>query len=253
MRDEADHNNLTKPNDWERIHGLHIYSKEELLTSTNYPWIDNVINALKAYENQDYIELGCVPGKISALLSCYIRMKYHGIDSCLQRDQYLSQMRATGNDNVVFYEGDVRSFYPETLFDVVCSFGLIEHFREPSLILKHHDRLLRRGGLCIVVVPNFRWLPGLYHRIFDRTSMSLHNTAAMRRQVFVRFAKECSHDILQLKYSGGFELWGEDAHLGTVAKRFASRIRSFAAKINTRIPSDSPITAPYLLYMGKKK
>lgn len=46
--------------------------------------------------------------------------------------------------------------FPEESFDVIYHQGLLEHFREPRLLLEANQRLLRPGGLLLVDVPQ-RW------------------------------------------------------------------------------------------------
>lgn len=43
--------------------------------------------------------------------------------------------------------------YPEGFFDAVFSLGLIEHFKDPSPILKEQCRILKTGGIILVDVP----------------------------------------------------------------------------------------------------
>ena len=53
-------------------------------------------------------------------------------------------------------------------FDVVYSFGFIEHFSNPVPAIRKHLELLRRGGTLILVVPNIH--PTLYGKIEQRIS-----------------------------------------------------------------------------------
>jgi SAM-dependent methyltransferase len=65
--------------------------------------------------------------------------------------------RANGSyrtNNLSFVVGDARSLpSPDATFDVVISFGTIEHFAEQRLFLSEIRRVLRTGGLLIVSTP----------------------------------------------------------------------------------------------------
>lgn len=46
--------------------------------------------------------------------------------------------------------------FPDACFDLVFHQGLLEHFREPEVLLRENARILRPGGLALVDVPQ-RW------------------------------------------------------------------------------------------------
>jgi SAM-dependent methyltransferase len=45
-------------------------------------------------------------------------------------------------------------------FDIVCSFGFIEHFHNPKKALEIHADFLKPGGLLICLIPNLYGIPG---------------------------------------------------------------------------------------------
>lgn len=59
-------------------------------------------------------------------------------------------------------------------FDVVTSFGVVEHFSDTSHCLAAFSSYLRPGGMMITVVPNMTWLMGLLQKILDRTVYDIH-------------------------------------------------------------------------------
>jgi len=65
-------------------------------------------------------------------------------------------------------------FRPDPTHDVVFSMGLIEHFREPSSILRPLRGLLREGGFIVTVVPNLRGLWGKIQSRLDADVLALH-------------------------------------------------------------------------------
>ena len=53
---------------------------------------------------------------------------------------------------------------PESMlnrYDVVISFGVLEHFENTSDCTKAFSRFLRPGGLLLTVIPNMNGIPGL--------------------------------------------------------------------------------------------
>jgi 2-polyprenyl-3-methyl-5-hydroxy-6-metoxy-1,4-benzoquinol methylase len=60
-------------------------------------------------------------------------------------------------------------------YDVVFSYGVIEHFSEPEKIIKIFDTFLNDGGVMITLVPNFKGLIGRLTKIFIKDVYDIHN------------------------------------------------------------------------------
>jgi SAM-dependent methyltransferase len=69
-------------------------------------------------------------------------------------EESLSLMGSAVGDRVLVVCGDAKCvpFAPET-FDVVYHQGLLEHFRNPAEVLDENVRVLKRGGILLVDVP----------------------------------------------------------------------------------------------------
>lgn len=59
-------------------------------------------------------------------------------------------------------------------FDVVVSFGLVEHFDDTASTMASFAHYARPGGLVFTMAPNMRGLYGLLYRILDRRVFDLH-------------------------------------------------------------------------------
>jgi hypothetical protein len=165
------------------------------------------------------------------------------------------QMRMAGAD-AVLHRCDIREFKPGKRFDIVASFGLVEHFTDFDAMLDIHDDLLAPGGLCIVEVPHFRKLQYLYHYLLDRKDLLRHNTAVMNLDVFNRLAARKHHRILHLDYCGALRFWGVDRSGSAplrISRILLSRIIQTAAQFVGRVlPKNHPSLAPWILYIGQK-
>ncbi len=108
----------------------------------------------------DVLELGCAPGRMLCRLHGVRRdCRFQGID--FARDGVLATNQALRQHSVdaLIHAGDIRFIELPQQFDVVASFGLIEHFQDPASILRHHARFCRPGGCVAVTIPNFApWL-----------------------------------------------------------------------------------------------
>ena len=59
-------------------------------------------------------------------------------------------------------------------FDVVCSFGVIEHFDDTAKTLSAFSKYLKNGGLIITTIPNMCGINGLLHKIMNRELYDIH-------------------------------------------------------------------------------
>src|SRR6266851_3138519 len=69
--------------------------------------------------------------------------------------------------------------FRESSFDVVGSFGLIEHFDDPREIIRKHVQLVRPGGIALIVIPDYLGVYGRWQRYFDPENLEIHNTKIM--------------------------------------------------------------------------
>ncbi len=74
------------------------------------------------------------------------------------------------------YHGDM--FDPpsqlQSQFDLVCSFGLIEHFRPPEEAITAISRFCRPGGYLLTTVPNLRGMLGAIQKAVNPPVYELH-------------------------------------------------------------------------------
>jgi SAM-dependent methyltransferase len=59
-------------------------------------------------------------------------------------------------------------------FDVVFSFGVVEHFQDTAACLEALRSFLKPGGMIVTVIPNMRGLPGLLQATLDRRVFDIH-------------------------------------------------------------------------------
>jgi 2-polyprenyl-3-methyl-5-hydroxy-6-metoxy-1,4-benzoquinol methylase len=66
-------------------------------------------------------------------------------------------------------------------FDVVASFGLVEHFADPMLVLESHAAAVKPGGYVIIGMPNITGINRIFQRVANPKPLLWHNTAVMNR------------------------------------------------------------------------
>ena len=228
------------------------------LTSPLSELLDAIIPFLEPYKNKKVIELGCSPGFVSSFICNKIKFIPFGIDLSPQAHLYTLNMRRIANTESKLIRSDFRDFKCKTKFNVVMSFGLIEHFENFEEIFSQHHRLCQKNGLIVITIPNFSYLQKIYHLVFDKRDLKKHNTKIMNLKSFQYAAEKKNHEILFLNYVGKINFWGldtDDHSLIVFFKKVAtSIIRFFTSLIFVRIlPPNLKYYAPWIVYIGKKK
>ena len=244
---------LTTPKDWDRAHAGQLFTYEQLANFPQFPWLPIALEKLKPYEGGRLLELGCSPGQVSAMIATQLRFRFEGVDFSDSAWLYTRNMETAGVRDSVLHHGDARTFQTETPFDVVSSFGLVEHFEDPQEMLDHHDRLLRSGGLCVVELPRFKGFPWLFKWAFDRPNLRKHNTRMMVVETFEEFARRRGHEVLYLDIVGGPQVWGMDPDSPKWKQELSKKIKAWVTgTLRPRVRSGHPWFAPWMMYIGRK-
>src|SRR6516225_9638771 len=96
-------------------------------------------------------EIGCYPGNFLIWLGQRFGYTVSGIDATpFVRHQMPERLRRHGVRIGELRHGDFLDFDAGRVFDVVCSFGFIEHFRETEDLIERHVRLVKPGGVLVM-------------------------------------------------------------------------------------------------------
>jgi hypothetical protein len=101
-------------------------------------------------------------------------------------------------------QGDFFKTEPSNKFDLVLSIGFIEHFPDPTEVLKRQSAWVSDGGLMMVTVPNKRFLRIPFAFLFDQKNQKAHVLKSMRISYFKQVAQEMGWELLECAYVGGF-------------------------------------------------
>jgi len=126
------------------------------------------------------LEIGFAPGKFLAFAAKVLKAKVAGLDYSESGVQFSKRLFGT-----LGIEGDLRcenvfmTTFPLGVFDFVYSIGLIEHFEDPTGIVRRHVELLRPGGTALILIPNYGGIYGELQRHFDPENLEIHNLNIM--------------------------------------------------------------------------
>lgn len=127
-----------------------------------------------------YLEVGCAPGKLLAWVARILRAEVAGIDYSDAGILQCQRLFAALNLDVPLYQQDFFNHaLPPESFDVVASFGFIEHFDDPVPAVERHLQLVKPGGLALITVPNYGGIYGKLQGWCDPQNLALHNVGIM--------------------------------------------------------------------------
>jgi SAM-dependent methyltransferase len=166
---------------------------------------------LRPDPSQSVLEIGCAGGLFLAYLTRKFGYEPHGIDysDAIEHTRALFRFNTLAEPHLT--QADFFSWEPGRKFDVVCSFGFVEHFRNPGEVVRRHCDLLAPGGTLIITVPNFRLVQYVYHRLIEPDILALHNLKVMRPAFFRSALADTPLEIRHLAYYGTFAFWTSKA------------------------------------------
>jgi 2-polyprenyl-3-methyl-5-hydroxy-6-metoxy-1,4-benzoquinol methylase len=83
-------------------------------------------------------------------------------------------------------------------FDVVVSFGVVEHFTDTATTLSRFAEFLRPGGLMLTIVPNMSGLCGACQKFFSRDIFAIHEVIDTER--FRKSHEDAGLTIIENEY-----------------------------------------------------
>lgn len=249
-------------------------------------WLDRARTSLGAMPNEPYasyrlrsvmgrhlparsdwsvIEIGCAPGRNLVALHRQFGYRPFGVEySEIGVSESHDTFRRNGFPVEQVIHADV---FDETFqtkwsegFNVVVSYGFIEHFEDPAHALRAHVNLLAPGGYLVCSIPNLRGLAGMYARLFARDFVRAHNLNIMTARSFARLFEPLGLDCCFSGRIGLFGLFGmsvrhEKSMRGLIA-RGADRALDFANHASFAVLKGHGFEgpwSPHLLYIGRKR
>jgi SAM-dependent methyltransferase len=232
-------------------------SKKDLVfdIKPDYVFGDILAGLVKDNQIKSAIELGGFPGSYSIYLK-----KYYNIDTTLfdyfihpgiVKDLLLRNGLKDGDIHII--EADLFNYSPARQFDMVLSFGLIEHFQDIKDIVGRHVQFLNPGGILFIAIPNFRALNGWVQKKFDHENYEKHNIYCMDPMLLKEIAAELGLTHIKAGYYGRFSLWLENREQKPALTKAFTKLLWYAGKAFTKVfPVESKMLSPYIILEAKK-
>ncbi|MCA9198411.1 MAG: class I SAM-dependent methyltransferase [Planctomycetales bacterium] len=122
------------------------------------------------------MEVGCARSTwlpyFANRLGCQVQGLDYSEHGCHMAEQILRQSRVDGQIHCADLFAPPAELQGQ--FDVVVSFGVVEHFSDTSACLSQMARLAKPGGMLITIIPNMQGLPGLCQKWLDKDVYNIH-------------------------------------------------------------------------------
>lgn len=199
------------------------------------------------------IEIGSFPGPH---LTTFGDLGYelNGIDFCSDNSVGLPLwLKSEGFKVGGFWVDDFFEFGCNRQFDVVCSFGFIEHFLNYEEMIAKHAALVKKGGHLLITTPNFSGsVQHFLHKHFDKDNLALHNVESMQPNKWAEQLKQAGFEILYKGYFGGFWFWRGSEDLSFIKTKILWVVQRLIPRLRKIIKSDSPALSAYCGIAARK-
>lgn len=215
---------------------------------------------LERYRGRRALEIGCYPGGFAAWMSNRYELEVSGFDFIVETPGLANLLSTRGARIGKFWQADLRTEKVHDQFDVVASFGFVEHFWDLNTVICQQARWLAPGGIIIVAVPRFRGLQWVAHRLTDRKNLERHNISTMSRSALGGALISANLNILQISNFGTSEFWVEpDTDRGPKTEWLASQFIRLGGGVARRVREcghpgglGNPVTSPFIVAIARR-
>jgi len=197
------------------------------------------------------IEIGAYPCRYLAIFGI-LGYELNGIDTTekIEQDELKTWMKENGWNFGKLQRKNFFEFDSKDKFNIVCSFGFIEHFENWQEIIRKHTMLLKANGYLVIETPNFAGLfQKIFHILVDYINYKRHNIRSMNPKKWVDFLGE-NYEIIYAGYFGKFAFWHENQHRNILQKIITKCFRIIGI-ILVRFPN-CRLYSPYCGLVAKK-
>lgn len=209
-------------------------------------WVEQYIPSVSKGDNKTCIEIGCFPGSYLTIFGD-LGYKLYGIDFCKDLNLLPEFLKNRGYSTGDFWQEDFLGFNHPHKFDIVASFGFIEHFTNWVEILERHISLLNNKGYLIVEVPNFigpfqHWL----HANFDKARFDRHHIPAMDIEKWTDILDKRGLKIIHKGYFGRFRFWiTRNEKRAFFTKVFLRSLKLSRGPLKILLPKNNKMYSPF--------
>lgn len=229
------------------------WQKEQRNTDSNF-----LFHSLldKYHINIDsYFEFGCAPGNNMAYFAKRYGCNVEGVDF-VDSKSINECLESQGIKNFHIYQSDVYDFIGEKKYDFVGSYGFIEHFDQPDVIIQKHKDLVKDGGYLCIEIPNMRYVNYFINKHFSEEVLKRHNLSIMDLKLLKKLILDDDFQEVFANYylTSYFQANNESGRLKEhplIEKAYGSINKTMNELKIDNIPNK--FMSPYIFVLAKKK
>jgi hypothetical protein len=203
---------------------------------------------------RSFIEIGGFPGTYAAYFY------KHGCPNGSLLDFYIDKKMVNTfekindipQDTIKCIESDFFKFETDETYDLVFSYGFIEHFADTKDVISRHNSLiinkLGGGAHLLIVLPNFRGLNGLVQYCFDRKTFRAHNLNSMKIPFLKKIVTELGLKNTQVEYTRKPMVWLAPKASNVLIRKMV-KLFSYFLKL---FPIKCRLLSPYIVIYAER-
>jgi 2-polyprenyl-3-methyl-5-hydroxy-6-metoxy-1,4-benzoquinol methylase len=243
--------------EWQEIPLEKYYGIERYLAINKK--LDSLFKRFLKKGDKKILEIGCAKAKQLIYFGKEFGYKVYGTDYSERGVEIAKEnLKIAGMEGAILCEDIFQTSFEEESFDIVYSMGLIEHFENPAEVIDAHIKLLKRGGILIITIPNFR--DSLYltlNKILgkEKRLLETHNLSIMDKKVLNELFQGKDIKILFLDYFGPIDLAPVLSSISSIKSKpllytmhIVNQIMGYATFF---VPSSRHLS-PYLVLIAEK-
>lgn len=243
--------NLTDKKFWDEYFEKHAYKPTVVENSL---FSDIFDSHLRSDSNKTVLEIGCADSNFLCYLAKKFGYKAYGVDYSNAIMQTADLFRFNGLFEPTLYKKDFFTWQPNIKFDVVCSFGFIEHFDDIDPIVAKHTELVAPGGKLIITIPHFAHAQYIFHWLIDRENLKKHNTKIMNLESVRKAVTDSGLKVEYLSYYRTFGFWTERDKMNSTERLINWAILKFGKSITKVFGYNRPnfLFSPHIVCVATK-
>ncbi len=203
-------------------------------------------------QSKSCLEIGCFPGRYLTIMGD-LGYTLNGIDLTPRvKNEFENWLKRAGYKTGSFFQEDFLSFRSEKKYDLVCSFGFIEHFVKWKVVFKKHIDLVEHNGYLVIETPNFRGLfQRFIHWFLDNENYKRHYVPSMNPKKWAKLCEENGFEIIFKGYIGEFQFWVDKQPIRYIQTKVFNRLITNYDKLR-KMKSGKALYSPYCGIIAKK-
>lgn len=198
-------------------------------------------------------EVGCFPGRYLTVMGD-LGYQLNGIDLTPRvLDDFPKWLKSKGYNTGFFAQENFLEFTTKQKFDLVCSFGFIEHFTNWEEIFLKHLTLVNDEGYIVIETPNFRGIVQRFiHYFLDYENYKRHYIPSMNPKKWAKICEKHGYEIVFEGFVGEFQFWVDKEPTSFVKRKIFNRLITNYERLKKMKPNN-PHYSPFCGIIAKKR